>query len=691
MSGSTTPDPFAQAVSGTPVPPWILAGLVRTESGGNPNARNDQSGAFGLGGFLPSTASQPGFGMQPLPAGANNDQQLKFAADYLSARGKDLGLKPEDWQDPTKAAAALIAYHGPQKDANGIDGVTYAMKALGLDPLTASSAFGTYQTMTAQTVNDIRAAGAEKAKAQGPIYDQMMADVAADKAQFNKAAKDYKPVEAIPPPTPPETDPLKSFGSAASIFAVIAAAFSKRPGLNAMVGLTGAINGTREADQAKFDRSLKLWKDQTTIAIQNHRLQSEDMAQALEKMKTDITVGTAMAKAVAARSDDQIATDMLAKGQYEDLAKLQDSRNAAVTKMVESYPLTRATLELAMAQASKDPAKIAAAQQAVAEAKSPTGKAGMMGSPEWKFKQFYDEAVAHGKAPGAEAAAAAQQKMNEVGAAGKGGGSAVTPEQLKSLGAQAATGQPLTQLVPGYGAAAASDRQKARQSAIDYIKTTTGKDDEQAGIELANRSIEFQSGKRSSGQLTTMLGATEQAVQQLDFNIKKTKEELAKLPSSDLSPILNAIARGEEKWTGDPAYSSAFYYMHATALESARILAGGQASVAQLHQGAMEEAQKWASLNMTPASFDAVAHAMTEEGNNRIDTFRTALKGQALTGQGQVSGAPPAAAPAPASPAAASTSGGVQVISDKAAYDALPAGTHYRKPGDPPGSYRTKQ
>jgi hypothetical protein len=94
---------------------------------------------------------------------------------------------------------------------------------------------------------------------------------------------------------------------------------------------------------------------------------------------------------------------------------------------------------------------------------------------------------------------------------------------------------------------------------------------------------------------------------------------------------------------------------------------------------------------MTPASFDAVAHAMTEEGNNRIDTFRTALKGQALTGQGQVSGAPPAAAPAPASPAAASTSGGVQVISDKAAYDALPAGTHYRKPGDPPGSYRTKQ
>jgi hypothetical protein len=138
-----------------------------------------------------------------------------------------------------------------------------------------------------------------------------------------------------------------------------------------------------------------------------------------------------------------------------------------------------------------------------------------------------------------------------------------------------------------------------------------------------------------------MLGATKQAVSQLDFNIAKTKEEMSKLGSSNLSPVINAIARGEEHWTGDPAYSSLFYYMHAAAVESARVLSGGQSSAAQLHQGAMEEAQKWANIDMTPASFDAVADAMQEEGRNRIETYETAIKSQKIGGGGVI---PPAGA-----------------------------------------------
>jgi hypothetical protein len=140
-----------------------------------------------------------------------------------------------------------------------------------------------------------------------------------------------------------------------------------------------------------------------------------------------------------------------------------------------------------------------------------------------------------------------------------------------------------------------------------------------------------------------MLGATKQAVAQLDFNIEQTKGELKKLGSTDLSPIINAIARGEERWTGDPAYSALFYYMHATAVESARILSGGQASIAQLQQGAMDEAKKWADISMTPASFNAVSDAMRAEGQNRLQTYQGALGFQKLTGRGQVPtpGAPP--------------------------------------------------
>ncbi len=216
--------------------------------------------------------------------------------------------------------------------------------------------------------------------------------------------------------------------------------------------------------------------------------------------------------------------------------------------------------------------------------------------------------------------------------------------ERESAAAQVASGMPITQVYPGFGKEAVAARRQARTDAIQKIMQDTNVSAADAGVELANRTIEYQSGKKSSGQLTQMLGATKQGVAQLDFNIDKARKEMAKLPSSDLSPILNAIARGEEKWTGNPAYSSLFYYMHATAVESARILSGGQASTAQLHQGAMEEAQKWANMNMTPASFNAVAGAMKEEGQNRIQTYQDALKSQRIGGGGGDANAPPAGA-----------------------------------------------
>lgn len=202
----------------------------------------------------------------------------------------------------------------------------------------------------------------------------------------------------------------------------------------------------------------------------------------------------------------------------------------------------------------------------------------------------------------------------------------MSADDKASIGAQVATGMPLNQVIPGFSKAVAGERREARQQAIKLIMSENpGMTAADAGVELANRSIAYQGGKKSIGQLTTMLGATKQAVNQLDFNVDKVGQEMAKLGSTDASPILNAIARGEQKWTGNPAYSSLFFYMHAAAMESARILQGGQASIAQLHAGAAEQAKEWANINMTPASWKAVAEAMKAEGANRIENYTTAI------------------------------------------------------------------
>lgn len=254
------------------------------------------------------------------------------------------------------------------------------------------------------------------------------------------------------------------------------------------------------------------------------------------------------------------------------------------------------------------------------------------------------------------------------------------PEEAASKAAQVATGQPLTQVIPGYGQSAVKAREQARKDAVQLLRDQNpGMTAAEAGVELANRGIEYATGKKAAGILGSTLATSRQAVKQLDFNVDKVTQEMKKLASSDISPVVNAIARGVEKWTGDPAYSSLFFFMQAAAMESARILSGGTASIQQLHEGARKEAEKWANVNMTPASWGAVSKAMREEGHFRLQSYEEALK------ESRVGHEP--AAPGAASPAASGSAATPEQLrtlpkpATPAEALALPPGSQYIGPG----------
>jgi len=224
----------------------------------------------------------------------------------------------------------------------------------------------------------------------------------------------------------------------------------------------------------------------------------------------------------------------------------------------------------------------------------------------------------------------------------------VPPEQAKNQAVMRATGMPAMQVMPGYARNMGAARSQLNQDAINYIAQTEGMTTQQAAEELANRDISYAGGKKSVGQLTTMLGATRAALSQLDFNVDKVSQVIKSMPGSDISPVINAIIHGEQKWTGDPRYSALFYYMHAAGMESARILSNGQASIAQLHTGAAEEAKKWADANWTTpkAWLEGVAPAMKAEAENRITNFTDAIKAQ----RSRASASPTAPSAAPTAP-----------------------------------------
>jgi hypothetical protein len=486
------------------------------------------------------------------------------------------------------------------------------------------------------------------AKKEEAAADSANADVKA----IAKTTDGLQPpkLELPPKPEPKYRSPVEAFGSFAGLLAVVGGGLTRRPLLNSLNAAAGVMNAYRAQDEKAAQQQFETWKVETENAIKLADFQEKAYKDILEKANIDENTRLAMFATTARALGDENSAIIAEQHGLEEAkrltmeqARLNQEIKLNAPKVAEAHLQTMALKDLTQSQKFKDadpPEKMSLIQSVVTPETFDQYK---VHAAEALEKQY----VAKGM-PQAEAETKA---LEQIQRATSGTGARLTPDELSSYGSEAAAGVPLTQVVPGYSRGAVEQRTQVRDAAITKIMNDKHISPEEAGLELANRTIEYQAGKKSVGQLTTMLGATKQAVDQLDFNIEKTKEEIKKLGSSDLSPVINAIARGEEKWTGEPAYSALYYYMNATATESARLLSGGQASVAQLHAGAQDEAKKWANTDMTPASFDAVATAMTEEGRKRLQTFQDAIRYQSLGGGGSSSSpAPPPASSASAVP-----------------------------------------
>ena len=65
--------------------PTIFRRMIMQESGFDPAARNERSGALGIAQIMPDSARQPGFGIDPIEDRLDPEQSLRFGAQYLRA------------------------------------------------------------------------------------------------------------------------------------------------------------------------------------------------------------------------------------------------------------------------------------------------------------------------------------------------------------------------------------------------------------------------------------------------------------------------------------------------------------------------------------------------------------------------------------------------------------------------------
>lgn len=175
-----------------------------------------------------------------------------------------------------------------------------------------------------------------KEAATKPAEERLQQTMQADQAQYDKtAAKLGESRDALgsPPPQQPQANPLQGWASAAAVFGMIASAFTRTPAISAMNAAATAINARNQGDWEAYKTAYQKWKDQTDLAIRRNQMMSEDMRNVMAKMQTDVAVGSAMLKSVAAKYGDERLAVLDEAGLGFQAAQIQAARDNSAMRM----------------------------------------------------------------------------------------------------------------------------------------------------------------------------------------------------------------------------------------------------------------------------------------------------------------------------------------------------------------------
>lgn len=538
----------------------------------------------------------------------------------------------------------------------------------------------------------VQGLSAQKEAATAPVYADMQKRLSDDQLDFDKKATSFAPVELTKPPPQPQNDPLRGFASFGALFANIASAFTGRPMINSMNAMAGAINAVKSGDWARYQDEYKKWKDNTELAIQNHKLQAEDMRLAMEKMQSDAATGTAMAHAAAARYEDKIASALLIDGHLDKMASLQlerervgiEAQNAAIgaqrwhAELMEKMPLLiagtdvdKANQALQAAAKTRDPVKVAAAQQALDAAQAnfydtrakmaSLGRAPQPGTPaadnaamQADIKKEHPDWT-----PGQIALEAEKRKKNV-------GGSNLTPQALDD----AAMYYAKTHQMPATGLGGQAEKDAVANRAAEIMKAAG----EEPAAWAANVAA-FKAGTGSLNSLTKMADSAKayenSAKAELDYVASLAKE--LKLPEPlDSTALTNMVRSGAAK-LGDPKAAQFQSALISALDEYAKVLSGGTGSAAASTDSARLQAlsllHPGSTSEQIPALIETLKQGMKykiEYYDDQIDQIQFRLGGVQQSQQSQQpSGAAQQAPQIPPQTGQADQGAALSVPSDK--------------------------
>lgn len=164
----------------------------------------------------------------------------------------------------------------------------------------------------------------------------------ADRARMEKAFQaegvgpdSIKPWNATEEHRKFETSPLEAFGSVASVFAILASAFTHAPMEHALNGSAAAMNAIRAGDEEAYKRSFETFKVNMDLAQKRFQMQHQLYSDAMGLMQTDATAGRIKLENAARRFGDEKTLMMLNAGMDKELIDLTNARMKTAGQVFE--------------------------------------------------------------------------------------------------------------------------------------------------------------------------------------------------------------------------------------------------------------------------------------------------------------------------------------------------------------------
>lgn len=207
--------------------------------------------------------------------------------------------------------------------------------------------------------------GAEKEAALAPIEKRVEAgfdkERVASEEQLKRLTDEEK--DFTPPPKPPENNPWKAFAAPATLFGLIAGAFTKTPAIAGMKAATAAINAQRAGDLETYKQQYDQWKENQELVMKRHELIHQEYESARELYKDDLERGNWEYQRVAAKFGDKVAMLQLQAGNIEMVQKLNLERARLANEMQNAMPKLQEARDVAVV-----------AQQAIADKTKELGR-----------------------------------------------------------------------------------------------------------------------------------------------------------------------------------------------------------------------------------------------------------------------------------------------------------------------------